>query len=77
MSTFLALIISATIHRLILSFCGLYQSASFFSLFNPSTVPFYSNWPSGAWLVGSTYMIWSMGAEILDGHEAASHTKKE
>ncbi|KAJ6446791.1 C6 transcription factor [Purpureocillium lavendulum] len=32
--------------------------------------------PNGAWLVGSTYMIWSMGASIVDGLEAASgHAK--
>ncbi|POR32781.1 Uncharacterized protein TPAR_07030 [Tolypocladium paradoxum] len=34
--------------------------------------------PNGAWLVGSTYMIWSLGGDILDGLEAAStHAKKE
>ncbi|KHN99745.1 uncharacterized protein MAM_02598 [Metarhizium album ARSEF 1941] len=33
--------------------------------------------PNGAWLVGSAYMIWSIGAEILDGLEAASPATKD
>ncbi|PHH80746.1 hypothetical protein CDD82_1537 [Ophiocordyceps australis] len=34
--------------------------------------------PNGAWLVGSTYMIWSLGSDILKGLEAASkHAKIE
>ncbi|PHH85092.1 hypothetical protein CDD83_907 [Cordyceps sp. RAO-2017] len=30
--------------------------------------------PNGAWLVGSTYMIYSLGTDILDGLETASTT---
>ncbi|UNI13847.1 hypothetical protein JDV02_000546 [Purpureocillium takamizusanense] len=34
--------------------------------------------PNGAWLVGSAYMIWSLGANIIDGLEAASgHAKSD
>ncbi|KAM0279360.1 hypothetical protein ACHAQH_004625 [Verticillium albo-atrum] len=34
--------------------------------------------PNGAWLVGSTYMIFSLGGEILDGlAPSAKRTKKE
>ena len=33
---------------------------------------------SGAWLVGSTWMIFEMGAQILEGLEIASeHTKHQ
>ena len=32
---------------------------------------------SGAWLIGSTYMIYTIGTEILDGLEVASHAKKQ
>ncbi|KAM3554413.1 hypothetical protein ARSEF4850_006466 [Beauveria asiatica] len=33
--------------------------------------------PNGAWLVGSTWMIYSLGGDILRGIEAASHVKEE
>ncbi|KAM3515285.1 hypothetical protein MY11210_001026 [Beauveria gryllotalpidicola] len=33
--------------------------------------------PNGAWLVGSTWMIYSLGGDILRGIEAASHVKDE
>ncbi|RDA92063.1 hypothetical protein CP533_0980 [Ophiocordyceps camponoti-saundersi (nom. inval.)] len=34
--------------------------------------------PNGAWLVGSSYMIWKLGGEILDGLETATaHVKQE
>ncbi|KAG6322620.1 hypothetical protein E4U22_008245 [Claviceps purpurea] len=33
--------------------------------------------PNGAWLVGSAYMIWSMGSEILDKLEHTAHVKRE
>ncbi|KAK2598073.1 hypothetical protein QQS21_005784 [Conoideocrella luteorostrata] len=33
--------------------------------------------PNGLWLIGPTYMIWTMGAEILDGLEDATHVKVE
>ncbi|KFA48357.1 hypothetical protein S40293_04491 [Stachybotrys chartarum IBT 40293] len=33
--------------------------------------------PNGAWLVGSAYMIWSMGGEIIDGLTLASRSKAE
>ncbi|PNY25631.1 Uncharacterized protein TCAP_04431, partial [Tolypocladium capitatum] len=34
--------------------------------------------PNGSWLVGSAYMTWSLGGEILDGLETASaHAKRE
>ncbi|OAA56427.1 hypothetical protein ISF_07495 [Cordyceps fumosorosea ARSEF 2679] len=33
--------------------------------------------PNGAWLVGSTWMIYSLGSDILRGIEAASHVKTE
>ncbi|KAG6250071.1 hypothetical protein E4U23_001683 [Claviceps purpurea] len=32
---------------------------------------------SGAWLVGSAYMIWSMGSEILNKLEHTAHVKRE
>lgn len=33
---------------------------------------------SGAWLVGATYMSWSLGGEIITGLESStSHAKKE
>ncbi|KJZ74955.1 hypothetical protein HIM_05686 [Hirsutella minnesotensis 3608] len=34
--------------------------------------------PNGAWLIGSTYMIWSLGSDIVQGLEMASaHIKTE
>ncbi|KAM3503239.1 hypothetical protein MY10362_004320 [Beauveria mimosiformis] len=33
--------------------------------------------PNGAWLVGSTWMIYSLGGDILRGIEAASYVKEE
>lgn len=34
--------------------------------------------PNGAWLIGSSYMIWNLGSEILDGLETATvHAKQE
>jgi hypothetical protein len=33
--------------------------------------------PNGAWLVGSTYMIWSIGGEIVDGLASVGHAKKD
>ncbi|OAA74533.1 hypothetical protein LEL_08114 [Akanthomyces lecanii RCEF 1005] len=33
--------------------------------------------PNGAWLVGSTWMIYSLGSDILRGIETASHVKTE
>ncbi|KAG6197195.1 hypothetical protein E4U10_000243 [Claviceps purpurea] len=33
--------------------------------------------PNGAWLVGSAYMIWSMGSEILDKLEHTARVKRE
>lgn len=32
---------------------------------------------SGAWLVGSTWMIYSLGGNIMQGLESASRIKKE
>ncbi|KAH7329450.1 hypothetical protein B0I35DRAFT_420228 [Stachybotrys elegans] len=33
--------------------------------------------PNGAWLLGSGYMIWSLGSEIVDGLALASGTKED
>ncbi|RCI15378.1 hypothetical protein L249_6564 [Ophiocordyceps polyrhachis-furcata BCC 54312] len=33
--------------------------------------------PNGAWLVGSSYMIWKLGGEILDGLETATTRVKQ
>ncbi|TQV94472.1 C6 transcription factor [Cordyceps javanica] len=33
--------------------------------------------PNGAWLVGSTWMIYSLGGDIIRGIEAASHAKDD
>ncbi|KAL7934982.1 hypothetical protein V8C35DRAFT_300361 [Trichoderma chlorosporum] len=33
--------------------------------------------PNGAWLVGSTYMIWSIGSELVSGLDSASRSKTE
>ncbi|TFA98218.1 hypothetical protein CCMA1212_010076 [Trichoderma ghanense] len=33
--------------------------------------------PNGAWLVGSTYMIWSIGGDIVAGLDRASRSKSE
>ncbi|PFH56979.1 hypothetical protein XA68_15678 [Ophiocordyceps unilateralis] len=32
--------------------------------------------PNGAWLVGSSYMIWNLGSDILDGLETAAQMGK-
>ncbi|EFY97532.2 hypothetical protein X797_007112 [Metarhizium robertsii] len=79
----LAVLIGFSSAVMTLSKTFLYWSNEYFSGFdnighnNPVDLVFLWIIPNGAWLIGSAYMAWSIGAEILDGLEAASHVKKE
>ncbi|KAG8414590.1 hypothetical protein J3459_014250 [Metarhizium acridum] len=79
----LAVLIGFSSAVMTLSKTLLYWSNEYFSGFdnighnNPIDLVFLWIIPNGAWLIGSSYMAWSIGAEILDGLEAASHSKKE
>ncbi|KAG5917685.1 hypothetical protein E4U42_007153 [Claviceps africana] len=79
----LALLLGFSAAVMTLSKTVLYWSHEYYSGFanighnDFSTLLFLWIVPNGAWLVGSAYMVMSMGREILDGLEVAARGKQE